>query len=90
MVQVITPWELVNGMWAARQRGHGWVSAYLKRVGVPRSTGYRWDKKLRSLVEHGPAELRRLRRERDGLAAQWARARSARPLPRGAGRGSGG
>ena len=78
MVKFIRPWEVVKGMWAARQRGHGWVSAYLKRVGVPRSTGYRWDKKLRWLVEHGQAELRRVRRERDGLAAQWARVRAER------------
>lgn len=73
MVQFITRWEVVNGMWAARERGHGWVSAYLKRVGVPRSTAYRWDQQLRWLVEEGPAQLRRLRRERDGLAAQYAR-----------------
>ncbi len=32
----ITRGDVVNGMWAARQRGHGWVSAYLKGVGVPR------------------------------------------------------
>jgi hypothetical protein len=86
MVKFITPREVVNGMWAARQRGHGAVTSYLKRVGVPRSTGYRWDEKVRRLVEEGPAELRRLRRERDGLAAQWARACAEREAAAARGR----
>ena len=69
MVKFITPWEVVNGMSAARQRGHGWVTPYLESVGVPRSTAYRWDHQLRWLAEFGSRELRRLREERDALAA---------------------
>ena len=69
MVHFMQPLEVVNGMCAARARGHGCVQQYLGRVGVPRSTGYRWEKDLRWLAEFGPQELRRLRRERDRLAA---------------------
>jgi len=69
MVDLVAPWEVVNGMWAARDRGHGCVQAYLRRVRVPRSTAYRWEKDLRWLSEFGPQELRRLRRGRDRLAA---------------------
>jgi len=60
-------------MWSARERGHGCVSAYLRREGVPRSTGYRWDKELRWLVEFGAPELRRLRAECARLSAEVAR-----------------
>jgi hypothetical protein len=60
-------------MWAARQRGHGAVTPYLERVGVPRSTGYRWDQELRGWAEFGGAELQRLRREHEGLLAKLAR-----------------
>lgn len=69
MVYFRTPWDVVNGMWAARQRGHGWVTTYLRQVGVPRSTAYRWDQELRWLLEFGGAELRRLRAECERLSA---------------------
>ncbi len=72
MVYSRTPWEVVNGMWAARQRGHGWVTTYLRQVGVPRSTAYRWDGELRWLVEFGGEELRRLRAECERLSAMVA------------------
>jgi len=75
MVKYIAPWEVVNGMWAARQRGHGAVSGYLRRVRVPRSTAYRWDAQLRGLVAEGPGELRRLRAECERLSAALARSR---------------
>jgi len=73
MVEFITPWEVVNGMWSARERGHGCVSAYLRQVGVPRPTAYRWDKELRWLVESGAEELGRLRAECARLRAEAAR-----------------
>jgi hypothetical protein len=59
-------------MWSARERGHGCVSTYLLRVGVARSTGYRWDKELHWLVECGAGELRRLRAECARLKAEAA------------------
>ena len=68
MVYCRTPWEVVNGMWSARQRGHGWVTTYLRQVGVPRSTAYRWDHELRWLVEFGGAELRQVRAECERLS----------------------
>ena len=77
MVKSITPWEVVNGMWGARQRGHGWVSTYLRQVGVPRSTAYRWDGELRWLVGFGRGELRRLRGQCERLSAALAAQRSA-------------
>ncbi len=61
MLCLRTPWEVVNGMWSAPQRGHGWVSTYLRQVGVPRSTAYRWEQELRWLVSEGRVELGRLR-----------------------------
>ena len=72
MVYSRTPWEVVNGMSWARQRGHGWVTTYLRQVGVPRSTAYRWDQELRWLVEFGGAELRRLRAKCERLSAMVA------------------
>lgn len=73
MVHFISPWEVVNGMWSARQRGHGCVSQYLRQVGVARSTGYRWEGELRWLAECGAGELRRLRAECERLRAEVAR-----------------
>jgi hypothetical protein len=49
------------------------VSTYLRQVGVPRSTGYRWDQELHWLAELGAAELRRLRAECARLRAEVAR-----------------
>ncbi|MBM4036387.1 MAG: hypothetical protein FJ291_32020 [Planctomycetes bacterium] len=72
MVYFRTPWEVVNGMWSARQRGHGWVSTYLRQVGVPRSTGYRWEGELRWLAEFGAGELERVRAECVRLRAEVA------------------
>jgi hypothetical protein len=72
MVKFISPWEVVNGMFSARQRGHGCVSTYLRGVGVPRSTAYRWDKELRWLAGPGRAELRRLRAENKELSSALA------------------
>ena len=73
MVDYRSRWEVVHGMSSARQRGHGCVSTYLRQVGVPRSTGYRWAKKLHWLVEFGPGELGRLRAECGRLRAEVAR-----------------
>jgi hypothetical protein len=73
MVHYTSPWEVVNGMWSARERGHGCVSTYLRQVRVPRSTAYRWDKELHWLVESGAPELRRLRAECARLSAEVAR-----------------
>ncbi len=72
MVKFITPWEVVNGMSEARKRGHGAVTAYLRRVGVPRATAYRWDGELRWLMEEGLGELRRLRAQCRRLSADRA------------------
>jgi hypothetical protein len=72
MVYFRTPWEVVNGMSWARQRGHGAVTPYLRRVGVPRSTAYRWDQEFRWLLEFGGAELRRLRSECERLSVAAA------------------
>jgi hypothetical protein len=60
-------------MWSARERGHGCVSPYLRQVGVPRPTAYRWRRELHWLVEFGAAELRRLRAECARLRAEVAR-----------------
>jgi len=73
MVHSTSPWEVVNGMWSARERGHGCVSPYLRRAGVPRSTAYRWDQELHWLVEFGAPELRRLRADCARLRAEVAR-----------------
>ena len=70
MVDFSIRWEVVNGMPAARARGYGEVTRYLARMGVARSSAYRWELRLRWLVEFGPTELRQLRRERDALYAQ--------------------
>ena len=72
MVEYRVRWEIVNGMRAARAQGHGAVSRYLRRRGVPRSSAYRWKGELEWLVEGAGRELRRLRRERDELAARLA------------------
>ena len=45
-------------MWMARSRGHGWVKRSLEALGVARSSGYRWDKCARWLLETGVARLR--------------------------------
>ena len=79
MVQFITPWEVVNGMTSARERGHGCVTRYLEGVGVARSTAYRWEAEARWLVEFGGPELRRLRREHEELLAQVAARSAAEP-----------
>ena len=80
MVDFSVRWEVVNGMPAARARGYGEVTRYLARMGVARSSAYRWELRLRWLVEFGPTELRQLRRERDALYVQL------RELLEGAGR----
>jgi hypothetical protein len=81
MVHFISPLEVVNGMWAARGRGHGWVRRYLEGVGVARSTGYRWKRRMEWLWEHGEGELRRLGRERAVLAEVLARLHGCGPVP---------
>ena len=68
--------RIVNGMLRARERGHGRVSWFLEREGVPRSTAYRWKQEVDWWLEEGPGELARLRREvaeRQGAFAQLAR-----------------
>jgi hypothetical protein len=81
MVHFISPLEVVNGMWSARERGHGCVSRYLERVGVPRPTAYRWKGRVEWLWEFGERELRRLERERDVLAEVLARVYALRGTP---------
>ena len=72
MVDCRLRWEIVNGMWSARGQGHGCVSRYLRGRGVARSSAYRWKGELESLLSGGVHELRRLRRQRDDLAAKLA------------------
>jgi hypothetical protein len=55
--------DVVNGIWAARRRGHGQVGAFVERTGVPRSSAYRWAGEFEALLENGPQELKELRRE---------------------------
>jgi len=77
MVDFRVRWEIVNGMWAARAQGHGCVSRYLRARRVPRSSAYRWKRELESLLEGGGRAVRRLRRERDQLAATLAQVSQA-------------
>ena len=63
MVKCISRLEVVNGMCAARRRGHGRVTAYLVSVGVPRSTAYRWEQRQRRLLELGWEGVQGLVRE---------------------------
>jgi len=77
MVEFSIRWETVNAMCAARARGYGHVSRCLARMGVPRSTAYRWEARSRWLVEFGPQALRELEREREELRAELARAPEA-------------
>ena len=78
-------WEAVKGMAAARSRGHGHVTRVLEEIGVPRSSAYRWELKLRWFLDFGSAELRRLQHERDQLRAELWRLleREARVAPIG-------
>ena len=62
------------------------MSRYLRRTGVARSSAYRWKGELERLVKDGGREVRRLRRERDELAARLAR-RSHAPEGEGGLRG---
>jgi hypothetical protein len=86
MVEFITPWEVINGMGSARERGHGCVSAYLRQVGVARSTGYRWEGELHWLMEFGSAELARLRAECECLRVEVARREEERTVEAAASR----
>jgi hypothetical protein len=72
-------------MAAARSRGHGHVARFLEQMGVPRSSAYRWELKVRWFLEYGPAELRRLQHEGDELRAELWRLleREARVGPMG-------
>ena len=70
MVDFSVRWDVVNGMSWARRQGHGAITRFLERLGVPRSSGYRWEKDLRWLMEFAPSDLRRLRAEREELYAQ--------------------
>ena len=70
MVDCSVRWEVVKGMEEARARGYGEVTRYLEAMGVPRSSAYRWELRLRWLLEFGPTELHELRKERDALYAQ--------------------
>ena len=72
MVEYSVRWGIVNGMYAARQCGHGCVRPFLKSRGVAPASGYRWKKELGWLLEEGPQELRRLRSLVDRLSAQLA------------------
>ena len=58
MVDCTVRWKAVKAIWMARFRGHGWVKRSLEALGVPRSSGYRWDKCARWLFETGVARLR--------------------------------
>jgi hypothetical protein len=54
MVEYSVRWEIVNGMYAARRRGHGCVRPFLKSRGVAPASGYRWKKEQEWLLEEGP------------------------------------
>jgi len=82
MVEYSVRWGIVNGMYAARRRGHGGVRPFLKSRGVAPASGYRWKKELEWLVEEGPLELRRLRSQVDRLSAQLAEQGPAPPAAR--------
>jgi len=75
MVDFSTWLGTVNGMLRSRHRGYGGVSAYLKGIGVARSSAYRWEGQLREWYEEGPAELEALRGECEALLAEVARLR---------------
>ena len=58
MAHFMEPWEVVKGMSAARQCGHGCVTQYLEGVRVPRSTGYRWEQELTGTSVSGGTSTR--------------------------------
>jgi hypothetical protein len=67
MVDLNVRWDVVNGMWWARRRGHGQVGAFLERMGVARSSAYRWAGEFEAWLACGPQELQELRRECEAL-----------------------
>jgi len=79
MVEYSVRWGIVNEMRTARRRGHGCVKQALDFRGVARSSAYRWEAEARWLLDEGPEELRRLRRELGRLSAQLAEQGSAPP-----------
>jgi len=68
VVEFVSPWEVANGMCEARRRGYGAVTSYLKAVGVPRPTAYRWEQRQRRLLEFGWEGVKRLAAEHEALA----------------------
>jgi hypothetical protein len=76
MVDFSVRWEIVNRMWAERERGHGCVSSFLARRSVARSSAYRWEQEMRGLLRSGASELRSVRRERNRLRAELAKRRA--------------
>ena len=73
MVDFSVQWDVVKGMSWARAQGHGGITRFLERIGVARSSAYRWEQGARSLLEFGASDLRRLRAERDKLYAELQR-----------------
>ena len=80
MVEYSVRSEIVNVMQMARRHGHGRVKHALDFRGVARSSAYRWEGQVRWLLEEGPEELRRLRRE---LARATAELAEQSPAPAG-------
>jgi hypothetical protein len=72
MVEYSVRSEIVNVMQMARRHGHGRVKHALDFRGVARSSAYRWEGQVRWLLEEGPEELRRLRRELARASAERA------------------
>jgi len=70
MVDFNVHWDVVKGMSWARAQGHGGITRFLERIGVARSSAYRWEQGVRRLLEFGASDLRRLRAERDKLYAE--------------------
>lgn len=81
MVEYSVRGEIVNGMYAARRRGHGCVRPFLRSRGVAPASGYRWKKELDWLMEHGQRELRQLRGQLDKLSARLAERGAAQAVP---------
>ena len=81
MVEYSIRWGVVNAMDVARRSGHGRIRPLLKSRGVAPASGYRWKKEWAWLLEEGPQELRRLRRQVGQLSAQLAERGPAKAAP---------
>jgi transposase-like protein len=81
MVDFSVRWDVVNAVWSARRHGHGQVTALVERLGVARSTVYRWVAQFEKWLEFGAQELLALRRELAELRREAERLRHLPPGP---------